>query len=100
MPKRTFEEEQVINASRKAIQDIDSLGENEAFCDFMNRLDEITNQMAVSILEDEMSDEDRNDMRQKRLGMLVVLRSPAKEREDHTCNLENLGAGINPDGEH
>jgi hypothetical protein len=99
MSQRSEEDQAAINASRKAIEQIDALAENEAFCDFMGRLDRVTDQMAVEILEGDMTAQERNDLRHKRLGMVEVLRQPAEDRKQHAYNLENLGAGMAQEGE-
>lgn len=100
MNDRTEEENQAINASRAAIAAIDRLAADPCFQAFMGRADAVSNEMAVDILEGEMTAEARENLRHKRLGIVEVLRQPALDRQQHVFNLQNLGAAIfSEDGE-
>jgi hypothetical protein len=87
------EQNRAINASRKAIAEIDELCSNPVFQAFMDRADAVAHDMAGEILENEkLTPEERENLRHKRLGIVEVLRQPAIDRQQHVFNLQALGA--------
>lgn len=93
MSQLTPEQSETLHFSSKVIQSIDELMEFEPFQEFMQRLTREADAMALAILHDDMTPEDRERLRIKRLGWLEVMKTPAEDRKTHVGIIEAHEAG-------
>lgn len=80
-----------IRCSREGLSDINHLKAQPEFNRFMARLQEMADQWATDVLGGSMPSEDREELRVKRLGLLVALRLPEEAILGHTKVLERFG---------
>ncbi|MBK1883667.1 hypothetical protein JIN85_14695 [Luteolibacter pohnpeiensis] len=92
MKQLSPEERMSCKKSIETISSIDALIANPEFQIFMGKIKELSDKMADSILhEDEISDQEREAKRQRRLGILEVLRKPQEDRDNHVRLLAQFG---------
>lgn len=83
---------EAIRTARMVIHDSTYLLDREEFQRFLARWRVTADKWADEILHDNsLSDKERNDLRQKRLGVLEVLQSPYQDRDAQMGVLAQMG---------
>lgn len=83
---------QAVATAHQVIRDIDFLTANPQFQRFIERFQKQADSMADKILHGTMPDREREDLRQKRLGILDVLGSLKDDRSAQMRVLASYGA--------
>jgi hypothetical protein len=95
MSDRPKPQQDAIDTALQVVRTIDALSANDDFRLFMERFTRRADALALEILHDDrLSAEDREKLRNRRLGILEVLLAPKEDREAQVRVL--AGYGVEP----
>ena len=83
-----------VEKSTQAIREIDGLTENNAFHIYTAKVEARAAMIAETVLEGRIPAEEREEMRHRRIGLLMALRMIADEREGHANILRGYGIDV------
>lgn len=90
--KRTQAQQDSIETALIVIRGLDELAGNEHFRLFMKRFSDRADELAMDILHnDKITPEERESIRNRRLGMLEILLSPSQDRAAQVSVLASFG---------
>lgn len=87
----TPDEQQEIDQAMLVVTTIDNLANNPDFRTFMQRFSDEADGIADKILHTEMPAEEREKLRQRRIGMLEILLAPKVDRDAQLRTLARYG---------
>jgi hypothetical protein len=88
----TKAQQDAIDTAMKVIRGIDDLAGNENFRNFMKSFSKRSDALALTILhEDKLTHDERESLRNRRLGILEVLMQPSEDRAAQVGNLARFG---------
>lgn len=88
---RIPEEQKAIETALRVVNSIDALVQNEDFQRFMAQHTERADRLANEILHNDMPPEQREALRNRRLGLLEVLLAPKQDRDAQAGLLARYG---------
>ena len=89
---RTIEAQNAIDSAMQVVRTIDNLTTNEDFRLFMERFTRRADALAMEILHDDtLKPEEREALRNRRLGVLEVLLAPKEDRDAQVRVLGQYG---------
>jgi len=89
---RTQAQQDAIDTATQVVKTIDNLAESEDFRRFMERFSRRSDQLAEDILHDDsLTPDDREKLRNRRLGILEVLLAPKEDRDAQARVLAQYG---------
>jgi hypothetical protein len=94
-PVITKPQQDAIDTAIKVIRGIDELAGNENFRNFMKSFSKRSDALALTILhEDKLTHDERESLRNRRLGILEVLMQPSEDRAAQVGVLARFGIEI------
>lgn len=92
---RTPEQQASIDTALEVVTTIDNLAKNQDFKRFMERFSRRSDALAQDILhDDDLTPEEREKLRHRRLGILEVLLAPREDREAQIRVLSKYGISL------
>jgi hypothetical protein len=84
--------QELLKTATAMVRDIEFLAKSEEFSRFMDHFKARADKLADEILHGDMTDAEREKLRQFRLGILEVLRSPQEIHRSNAMLLQRHGA--------
>lgn len=95
LKQRTPQQQASIDTAMQVVKTIDNLAKNDDFKRFMDRFAAESDLLAQTILhDDKLTPDEREKIRQKRMGILEVLLAPKRDREAQVRVLAQYGIDL------